>query len=616
MKFSTKTIMPLLALATPLMAAAQKEVKPNILWIITDDQRADALECWNRATRGTSENALGYVSSPNLDKLASEGVLFTDTYCNSPVSAPSRASMHTGRYPHHNGIYNFVLAHNENNFSRPLIPTVMNDAGYKTILFGKTGVRIFKYSDPMRFVEDPNHAYTDKVSMESDLERAGLADRCSEGVFKKGEAPGTRESWYYPDGEVVSFYTNRKGDKLTAEDLAGAAEVRERQGLITMPDHPHGEIIGGVNTMPTDRTLDGRIAFEVMNYLDHTNDSYKALVGRETEGPKSSQPQFLNVGFHFPHTPVLPSQEYRDQFMDRTYKVPEFDDKEASLIPKQLERWRTIYNITTLSDEDKQQIIRDYYAFCAMGDHLIGQTVDKFKAYCEENDQPYLIVIACGDHGWHLGEQGVSYKAANYAKSNQTALIVVSSDKKKYPAGKVVDDFVEYVDFAPTFFAEAGYDLSTPEFDYLDGRDIATTVDGAKPREYVLGETSVSSGYRAYLRGKDFAFSMRSRKPSYNPKKLGEDVKWALECTPREADMALFDLRVDPDERRNVAYDAKYEALADWFRQKLGNIVLGDGRVECDWNKMNIYDISTFAEGSDDKKLDIPRKIIPKVKKK
>ncbi len=610
----TKNLLPLLALAAPATIAVAQESKPNILWIITDDQRADALECWNRATRGTSENALGYVSSPNLDKLASEGVLFTDTYCNSPVSAPSRASMHTGRYPHHNGIYNFVLAHNENDFSRPLIPTVMNDAGYKTILFGKTGVRIFKYSDPMRFVEDPNHTYTDKVSMEGDLERAGLADRCSEGVYQKGLVPGTKESWYYPDGEIVSFYTNRKGAELTPEDLAGAEQIKERQGLIMMPEHPHAEIIGGVNTMPTDRTLDGRIAFEVMNYLENENSRYKALVGREMDGPNSKQPQFINVGFHFPHTPVLPSEEYRSQFKDRTYTMPEFDEIENSLMPKQLDRWKSIYNITTLSDEDKQQIVRDYYAFCAMGDHLIGETVDKFKEYCEDNDQPYLIVIACGDHGWHLGEQGVSYKASNYAKSNQTALIVVSSDKNKYPAGKVVDDFVEYVDFAPTFFAEAGYDITTPEFDHLDGRDIAATVAGATPRDYVLGETSVSSGYRAYLRGKDFAFSMRSRKSNYNPKKLGADIMWALECTPKEADMALFDLRVDPDERRNVAYDKEYEKLADWFRQKLGNIVLGDGRVECDWDKINVYDISEFAKGSDDKKLDIPKKIIPKVK--
>ena len=54
--------------------------QPNILWIITDDQRSDSLSCYNRAVRGTDESALGFVSSPNVDALATEGVLFTRAY--------------------------------------------------------------------------------------------------------------------------------------------------------------------------------------------------------------------------------------------------------------------------------------------------------------------------------------------------------------------------------------------------------------------------------------------------------------------------------------------------------------------------------------------------------
>ena len=57
---------------------------------------------------------------------------------------------------------------------------------------------------------------------------------------------------------------------------------------------------------------------------------------------------------------------------------------------------------------------------------------------------------------------------------------------------------------------------------------------------------------------------------------------YALTCDRPKADMALYDLRVDPLEKNNLANHHAYAALADWFRQKLGNIVLGDGRVECD----------------------------------
>ena len=90
-----------------------------------------------------------------------------------------------------------------------------------------------------------------------------------------------------------------------------------------------------------------------------------------------------------------------------------------------------------------------------------------------------------------------------------------------------------------------------------------------------------------------------------------KDVRWALTCDRPKADMALYDLRADPLEKTNVADKKEYRALADWFRNKLGNIVLGDGRVECDWTLPNSYNISNFAGGADDKKLAIPKEIIP-----
>ncbi len=375
--------------------------------------------------------------------------------------------------------------------------------------------------------------------------------------------------------------------------------------------------------MPTDSTLDGRIHHEYSTFMDNKDRKYKILNGREVNGLDTSKPQFINLGFHFPHCSVLPSKEYRDQFLNRDYKIPQFDAQELSTMPKQLLGWREHSDITKLSDEQKVQFIRDYYAFCAMGDHLVGEAVDKFKAYCKEKNEPYIIVLTCGDHGWHLGEQGVSCKAANFVKSNQTAVIAVSSDKKKFPAGKVVNDFIEYVDFAPTFINAAGLDITDDRFYYLDGRDLAATVAGEqKPREYTLSEISVSGGYRTYMRTKDFAFSMKNREQGPEGEDFNllvdgapepnVDIKWALECPAEELSMGLYDLRVDPNERNNVAYTKEYAELAEWFRQKLGNIVLGDDRLEVDWNEESKYSISSFAQGCDDKKLNIPKRIIPK----
>ena len=64
-------------------------------------------------------------------------------------------------------------------------------------------------------------------------------------------------------------------------------------------------------------------------------------------------------------------------------------------------------------------------------------------------------------------------KFSHYDTDLHNPVIVVSSDKQSFPAGKVVTDFTQFVDMAPTFLSAAGVDLSQPEFQYLDGRDLA-----------------------------------------------------------------------------------------------------------------------------------------------
>jgi len=103
-----------------------------------------------------------------------------------------------------------------------------------------------------------------------------------------------------------------------------------------------------------------------------------------------------------------------------------------------------------------------------------------------------------------------------------------------------------------------------------------------------------------------------SRKVKWLPDTPCEDIRWGLDAPRKDAELALYDLRADPGERVNVADHEPYLKLADWFRQKLGRIVLGDGRVEVDWDQVNVHARSDFAQGAHDRKLDIPEGIIPK----
>ncbi len=118
--------------------------QPNILFIMTDQQRWDALGCVS-----------DWVKTPSLDRIAAEGVRFANCVTNSPVCIPARVSLATGRYPHNTGVWKNL------EYDMPAdTPTWMQavqDAGYRTSLFGKT--HLHHHKGDLRDREHLLHAY-------------------------------------------------------------------------------------------------------------------------------------------------------------------------------------------------------------------------------------------------------------------------------------------------------------------------------------------------------------------------------------------------------------------------------------------------------------------------
>ena len=312
--------------AAPLPGQKKKTgEKPNILWIITDDHRADALECYNRATTGKSESALGFVMSPSIDKLAAEGVLFTSAYCNSPMCAPSRGSMHSGRYPFRSGHYYYLNTHQEPDFVRPTVSQSLREKGYGTAVFGKTHWCINKWEDGQASQSADLFDFT--VHFQRDLARNGYGDIFNSGgkyEFPDGifSAVMTEETITYPDGTEKTYLTQLRDAEIPGEDLRIWKEVDEEFEILRAYTRLNKSlIIGGENPKPAGETVDGNILKEFKSYLRNADKTYKTMWGKEVQGANSDKPLLVNLGFHLPHTPVLPPKEYRDIFKMKSYEL-------------------------------------------------------------------------------------------------------------------------------------------------------------------------------------------------------------------------------------------------------------------------------------------------------
>jgi len=103
--------------------------KPNIILLVTDDQRWDTLGCMGNPI----------IKTPNIDDMAREGVLFKNAYVTTSICCASRASIFAGQYARRTGIHDFKTAFSDEALSQTY-PTLLRDAGYRIGFIGKYGV--------------------------------------------------------------------------------------------------------------------------------------------------------------------------------------------------------------------------------------------------------------------------------------------------------------------------------------------------------------------------------------------------------------------------------------------------------------------------------------------
>ncbi len=136
---------------------------PNILFIMGDDHTTQAISSYGGILAD-------YADTRHIDRLANEGVRFTNVFCSNAICSPSRATLLTGKYSHKNGIR---MLGEEFDGSQPTVQSIVRSAGYQTAIFGKwhlrsrpTGFDEYKVLPVQGRYQDPEFHVSDRDSFQ------------------------------------------------------------------------------------------------------------------------------------------------------------------------------------------------------------------------------------------------------------------------------------------------------------------------------------------------------------------------------------------------------------------------------------------------------------------
>jgi len=375
---------------------------PNILLAISDQQRTDTLGFMGRTPCRT----------PNMDRLARDGVSFDRAICPSPLCLPSRASLFTGQYPHQID----MMSNKDTIEAEPLLTDLLRGRGYHTAYAGKWHLEPDEQPKAFRGRE----------------EALGLADVHGSPEGKKGERRINR--WFdRADGQSSFDYSvwceaNGLPDGWPVSDDA----LRTHR----VPSMSIPKVKRQAELTP-DQTYDGWVTEIALRFLD--------------ERPRD-RPLFLVCSWFAPHPPFKVPDPYFAMY-DRADAPmpPNFrpgPDKPDSI-------GTSFFHRLWLDHGDDWDAWRDtvaaYWGYTSMVDALLGRLLQRLEDEAILDD---TLVVFCSDHGEMLGSQGLWHKMAPYEECLRVPLLMRLPGR--LPAGRRNPATVSLVDVPATILAASG----------------------------------------------------------------------------------------------------------------------------------------------------------------
>jgi arylsulfatase A-like enzyme len=306
----------------------------------------------------------GPVNTPQIDRIGTEGIIFTDATCVLPFCSPTRASLITGRYPHNIGItYNVNTGSDEGIHPEDITTEkLLYEAGYNTYHFGKwhLGDKSLGYYNEGYFTKEYASEMRDKLDSIRETD------------------PST---W-------MAFYTDMAIPvEINPEHKTAVERIGDKWS-----DKIYAEFITdmGRQTQPVEEYLDVRIA-------DHTIEKILSL-------KESSKPFMITCSFNNPHDPnVIPSPYYEMFNPDELVLPDNMNFREA-----RFENSWSREIVSELGESSLREFLRIYYGQVKIIDDQVGRIL---RALEDIGELDNTIVIFTADHGDMMGGHGMVWKS-------------------------------------------------------------------------------------------------------------------------------------------------------------------------------------------------------------
>lgn len=385
----------------------KQKQRPNIVYIMSDDHSFQTISAYDNR----------YIHTPNLDRIAHDGVIFTNSFVGNSICGPSRATMLTGKLSHKNG-----FTQNKGAFdgTQQTFPKLLQAAGYETALVGKWHLK----SDPTGFnywnilVGQGQYYNPDLIEMGHKTRHHGYATNVITDVALK---------WLDKD---------RDKSKPFCLLLHHKAPHRTWQ-----PDTTYLNEFSDSNFPLPDNFFDdykGRQAAAEQHMSIRANDMDLVYDLKMNDKKGEIKCRFGTYN----HTSRM--NEAQKAAWDKHYDPIIKDLKKQHLSGKELYKWKY------------QQYMRDYLRCIRSVDENVGRVLDYLKEHgLDEN----TLVVYTSDQGFYMGEHGWFDKRFMYEESFRTPLLMRLP--KGYDKRGEVSEMVQNIDYAATFLDMAG--VKVPE---------------------------------------------------------------------------------------------------------------------------------------------------------